>query len=65
MAKCEGVESPGGLACRIHNAVLQERTVQEDGRDAPDMQAWYCPVSGETIIFSAALAPKMHSDFPA
>jgi hypothetical protein len=65
MTKCEGVEGPDGMICRIHNVVLQERTIQEDGHNAPDMQAWYCPISGETAIFSAALAPKMHSDFPA
>lgn len=61
MTKCEGVEGPDGLTCRIHNVLLQKRTVQENGHDATDMQAWYCPVSGETGIFSAALTPKMHS----
>lgn len=61
MTKCEGIERPGGFTCRIHNVLLQERTIQEDGHDAPDMKAWYCPVSDETAVFNAALGSDKFS----
>lgn len=65
MTKCEAIEGPDGWICRTHNVPLQERSILEGGHEAADMKVRCCPVSGETAIFPAAFAPKMHSDFPA
>jgi hypothetical protein len=61
---CEGVKTSDGLMCRTHNVLLQQRSVQEVGlaaTGATDMKAWHCPISGQSVLFNAAMSPEMFS----